>query len=228
MNLLSNAPLWVGKLVLMADEDTDEICIMVSSTVYGRKPLLKQIYAILTGYGYRVMMSDMGTVRHVPGKTPFESCLQAVEDCDFFFSIIFPYYGSGIDPDDPNSLSITHQEILKAIELNKPRIYLADDKVVNARKLLKDLGINDKAVRLEKEIILKKGATVISDLRVIDMYEAAIRNGLPLGQRTDSWVQEYQDEDAIKRFVDAQFSDKISFKRNLDNHYLNEGNPDDQ
>ena len=93
-----------------------------------------QVFALLTGFGYEVWMSHKGTVPILPHQTALESCLAAVEACDLFLSIITPRYGSGIVDDQP---SITHRELLKAIELNKPRWILAHDHVVFARSLLR-------------------------------------------------------------------------------------------
>ena len=69
----------------------------------------------------------------IPGKSTFDSCLIAVQRCDLFFGIITPHYGSGAVLGD---LAITHRELLKAIELGKPRFMLAHEQVVTARRLL--------------------------------------------------------------------------------------------
>ena len=83
--------------------------IMVSSTVYGSESDLDAIYNILDGFGYEVVMSKEGNVYVPAGHTPKQACLKAVEDCDLFFGIVFPRYGSGI----------THEEFLKAEELRE-------------------------------------------------------------------------------------------------------------
>ena len=89
-----------------------QMTIMVSSTVYGIEDLLDQVYALLSGFGYEVWCSHKGTMPVYPNKTAFESCLLAVERCDLFLGIITPHYGSGVVS---GGLSITHQELLKAI-----------------------------------------------------------------------------------------------------------------
>ena len=76
--------------------------------------------------------------------------------------------------------------------------------MVFARRLLRDIG-NDTPEKRHK-LKLKKGATSINDLRVIDMYEEAIRHDDPLSERNGNWVQAFDaDEDAL-RFAAAQFS----------------------
>lgn len=95
------------------------LIVMVSSTVYGIEELLERIYAILTEFGYEVWMSHKGTVPVISTKSAFDNCLHAVEQCDLFLSLITTHYGSG--KEDASALSITHQELLRAIDLNKPR-----------------------------------------------------------------------------------------------------------
>lgn len=178
--------------------------ILVSSTVYGIEELLDRIYAILTAFGYEVWMSHKGTLPVQSNKTAFANCLHAVEQCDLFLGIITPYYGSGLDKDTTDP-SILHQEICRAIELDKPRWLLAHDHVVFTRFLLNDLGLSTPDQR--KSLQLKKGAKSITDLRVIDMYEDAIRNDQKsLSERHGNWVHKYDtDEDALL-FASAQFS----------------------
>lgn len=175
--------------------------ILVSSTVYGIEELLERIYTILTAFGYEVWMSHKGSLPVRSDHTAFENCLHAVDACDLFLGIITPFYGSG---KDSSGLSIVHQEINRAIELNKPRWLLAHDQVVFARRFLRDIGRDTSEKR--RKLRLKKGAKSITDLRVIDMYEDAIRHSEPLSERNGNWVQEFStDEDALL-FSSAQFS----------------------
>lgn len=111
--------------------------IMVSSTVYGIEELLEKIYTELTLFKYEVWMSHKGTLPVRSDRTAFENCLAAVDECDLFLVIITPAYGSGRDGAD---LSITHQELQRAIARKKPRWLLAHHDVVFARRLLRDLG----------------------------------------------------------------------------------------
>lgn len=145
--------------------------IMLSSTVYHFETEIEQIYAILKGYGYDVFCSHMGTVYNVPGKSPEESCLIAVEDCDFFFGIIYPFYGSGI----------THKEFKKAIEINKPRGFLAHHDVSFTRQLLHQFMIDNNGDRTD--FVLKTKTPVMDDLRVVDMYNDAVGDGQPMNKR---------------------------------------------
>ncbi len=187
--------------------ENEKLKVMVSSTVYGIEELLDRIYALLTAFGYEVWMSHKGTVPVFSNRTAFENCLHAVTRCDLFLGIITPNYGSGQNPDDPSDLSITHKEILKAIELNKPRWLLAHENVVFARSLLNNLGFRGRERRVE--LSLRKNQ-VFTDLRIIDLYEDAVMDAgfpeaVPLDERKGNWVQKFQSDSDGVLFVSAQF-----------------------
>ncbi|MBT9589701.1 MAG: DUF4062 domain-containing protein [Thiobacillus sp.] len=186
---------------------------MVSSTVYGIEELLDRIYAILTEFGYEVWMSHKGTVQTFSSRSAFEDCLQAVEQCDLFLSLITTHYGSGKEA--AAALSITHQELLRAIDLNKPRWVLAHDQVVFARKLLESLG-HDTAKKRSKLKLTKR--TAIDDLRVIDMYEAAIRHDVQFSDRKGNWVHKFVSPDDAQLYATAQFYRYQEVERFLDEH----------
>lgn len=176
------------------------LIVMVSSTVYGIEELLERVYAILTNFGYEVWMSHKGTVPVLPNKTAFENCLDAVEHCDLFLGIVTTHYGSG--KEDKDAMSITHHEFLKAIQLNKPRWILAHDHVVFARSLLISLGHDNAKKRAALSL---KANNMIDDLRVIDIYEAAIRHEISMKDRKGNWVQKFVTGDDAQLFASAQF-----------------------
>lgn len=193
-----------------------KLTVMVSSTVYGVEELLDRVYSLLTAFGYEVWMSHKGTVPVSSNETAFESCLKAVEKCDLFLGIITPQYGSGVDA---TGLSITHKEMKKAIELNKPRWFLAHDQVVFARRLLMDLGYKSQEQR--SELTLRKGAASISNIKVIDLYEDATMEQLPLDDRQGNWVQKFDRDDDANLFVVAQFSRYQDVEQRLTEHFQN-------
>ena len=183
-----------------------KLTVLVSSTVYGIEELLERIYGLLSGpgFGYEVWMSYKGTLPVFSKHSAYENCIRAVKECNLFLGIITPQYGSGLDKDDPESLSITHQEILKAIELNKPRWLLSHDHVVFARKLLSDLGY--KTYEERQELALKENSTSLDDLKVLQMYEDAALKHKDAGSAKGNWVQKFNlDADAFL-FASAQFS----------------------
>ncbi len=193
-----------------------KLIVMVSSTVYGIEELLERIYAILTRFGYEVWMSHKGTVPVISTKSTFDNCLHAVEQCDLFLSIVTTHYGSG--KEDAGAISITHQELLKAIDLNKPRWILAHDQVVFARTLLTNLGYDNAKKRAELK--LKKNP-VVDDLRVIDMYEAAIRHDVQFADREGNWVQKFVTADDAQLYASAQFYRYQEVERFLEEHFKN-------
>ncbi|HEY0026293.1 MAG TPA: DUF4062 domain-containing protein [Allosphingosinicella sp.] len=177
-----------------------QLRVFVSSSVYGRESLLEQIGAILTGFGYEVWSSHLGTLPIVLNAGTYESCLRAAERCDIFFGLITPRYGSGND--GAGGPSITHREFDRAIELDKPRVVLAHEQVVLARRLVSDLGFGGKSGRARLKLT---GRGVIDDLRLIDMYEAATQEDKPILERDNNWVQKYQTDGEVLGFVGKQF-----------------------
>ena len=217
----------------MKKENTshNRLSIMVSSTVYGIEELLEQIYAMLSGFGYEVWCSHKGTVTVYPHQTALDSCLAAVERCDLFLCIVTPQYGSGVLPD---GLGFTHQELLKAIELRKPRWILAHHHIPFARSLFMKLGCNNTRERdemfaklgldtkEEKKKLKLREQTIIDDFRVIDMYDAAIRRDLKTYQdRTGNWVQKFSSNDDAKLFATAQFGRYREVEDFIQNHFSN-------
>lgn len=181
-------------------QDNKKLTVMVSSTVYGIEELLDRIYTLLTMFGYEVWISHKGTVPVFSNRSTFENCIAAVDNCDLFLGLITPHYGSGKDED---GLSITHQELKRAIELNKPRWLLVHDHVVFARQLLNHIGHKGEMGR--GRLILEKNQ-IMDDLRVIDMYEEAILSEKPLQDRQGNWVQMFRSDDDAALFATAQFS----------------------
>jgi Domain of unknown function (DUF4062) len=182
---------------------------MASSTVYGIESLLDAIYGALNGIGYKVWMSHKGSVPVHPRRSNFYNGLQAVRDCDLFLGIITGRYGSGRSPGE---LSITHREIQQAIALDKLRWFLAHRDVVTARQVLRQF--QEKSGGWKQGFSLAKNP-VLDDIRIIDMYEEAIRQDLPLGHRTDNWVQPFLQPKEALQFVEEQFGDIQRIKQLL-------------
>lgn len=192
------------------------ITIMVSSTVYGMEDLLDRIYDLLTRFGYEVWMSHKGTLPVYSDRTAFENCLEGVRRCHIFMGIIGTRYGSGADKNDPVSLSIVHQELRLAIQLKKPRWLLAHENIMTARTLFTKLGHpgpeGRKALRL-------KPSDVLEDVRLIDMYEEATFDRLPLAERKGNWVQKFHDEKDSGRYLLSQFRRYQEVEAYLHEHF---------
>jgi len=182
--------------------DEPKPVILVSSSVYGIEDLLDQIFGVLKGFEYEVWMSHAGTIPVDPTKSNFRNCLDAVDNCQLFLGLITTWYGSGKGASEP---SITHQELLRAIKLDKLRWFLAHEHVAFARQLLKQFRFNQDGSPDDGFVF--KSTRVLDDIRVIDMYEAAIRQDVGLRERTGNWVQSYfRHQDALE-YVSSQFGD---------------------
>ena len=184
-----------------SDPERKRPTIMVSSCVCGIEDLLEQVFAILSGAGFTVWMSHKGTVPVDPDKSNFDNCLAAVENCDLFLGILTTRYGSGKDK-TTGEASITHKELLRALELHKPRWFLAHHDLVFARRLLGDLG-HDGAAKRKQLALIHRGA--LDDLRVIDMYDAVIQAEAELKDRVGNWAQPFVTREDANVFVVAQF-----------------------
>jgi len=198
----------------MAKTKAQKLRVMLSSTVYGKEPLIDQIYALLNRFGYKVWNSHIGSLPIIYPASTYGSCIAAVEQCDIFFGLISSDYGSGVD--GKGGLSITHKELDKAIELEKPRFILAHEQVVLARRLMLDLSLATESLGspgMRAKLTLKKGAQVLGDLRLIDMYEAATQEHLPIDQRTENWVQRYRSDQEVLLYVQEQFSRYADMQR---------------
>jgi len=179
--------------------------MMISSSVYGSQSLLRQTYATLLGFGYQVICSPIGTMSVNPNQSNLDNCLQAVAECDVFVGFIRPVYGSGRD--SKHDKSITHLELEKAIELNRPRWMLAHSSVVKMRSLLRHVFFNLDGTRNDRDFKGLKGE--FDDLRIIEMYELAAEssNLKPWSQRVNHWVHEYHYDFEALDFIQSQFSD---------------------
>jgi len=175
--------------------------IMVSSTVYGIEDLLEQVFGILNGAGFTVWMSHKGTIPVDPQKSNFDNCLAAVQACDLFLGILTTRYGSGKDRESGGP-SITHQEITRALELEKPRWFLAHHDLIFARGLLGDLGYDTPAQRATMKLT---GRKLVDDLRVIDVYDEVIQAERKLLERRGNWAQPFATPQDANVFVVAQF-----------------------
>jgi hypothetical protein len=199
-----------------ATDKPKQLTIMVSSTVYGIEEVLEAAYDLLTNYGYEVWMSHKGSLPVFANRSAFENCLEGVRNCDIFLGIIGTSYGTGIDKDDPKSLSIVHLELREAITLDKPRWLLAHDNVITARTLLMKLGHAGPKARAKLNL---KRSDVLEDLRLIDMYEEAIFDRLPLAERKGNWVQKFHDRKDASPYIMNQFRRYQEIAAYLEEHF---------
>jgi hypothetical protein len=179
---------------------------MVASTVYFFEDQIIQICGVLSGYGYDVWNSHIGTIPQHAGRSNHQICVDAARNCDVFLGFIRPLYGSGkIGP-----RSITHEEFRAAIRKRKPRWFMAHRDVTFARQLLKPYMFNRAGNRTKFK--LKKNP-VLDDLRVIDLYNDAIQDDVPVANRKGHWVQEFYRLPEVLLYVENQFKDVDRIRR---------------
>ena len=174
--------------------------LMIASTVYHFEDQLNQICAVLSGFGYEVWNSHLGTVPVHPGRSNLENCTAAARDCDLFLGLIRPFYGSG----KIGTRSITHEEFRAAVKHSRPRWFMVHRDVTFARQLLKPYLWKHDGSRTRFK--LKKNP-VLDDLRVLDLYHDAIQNELPAADRKGHWAQEFYRMPEVLSYLDSQFKD---------------------
>lgn len=179
-----------------------KIKVFVASTVYYFEDQLKWICALFEELGYQPVNSHYKTIHVDPAKSNKENCLEAVRNSDCLFGIIRPFYGSG----RISKTSITHEEMKLAIEIKKPHWFVVHRDVRVARELLKQYMYN-KSGNPKKSFTFKP-TKIFDDVRLIDLYNDTIQNGVPAEQRIGHWTDEYFEFDDIKKIVETQFSDK--------------------
>ena len=183
----------------------NHIKVFVASTVYNFEYQLKQIYELLDGYGYDVLMSHKGTILLDSLQSNLQNCIDGVNECDVFIGFIRPDYGSGVL--DKGGLSITHQEFQTVYKRNIPRFVLADHRVVFTRALFRDSFIIEDMTskRIDFDKVSFDNNKVI-DTRCIRMYNEAVKDKeRPVSARTGNWVQEYINIDDVTMHLESQF-----------------------
>lgn len=95
---------------LKRTDDRSRPVVFVSSSVYDKEDMLRQVHSLLASHGYEPWMSFKGSIAAASYRSAFANCIHSVKDADFFT----PWYGSGVDTKDSDSISITHQEMREA------------------------------------------------------------------------------------------------------------------
>lgn len=179
-----------------------KIEIMIASSVYNYEDQINEICGILEQMGYHPISSHYKTMPTDPSKSNLENCLIAAQNCDAFFGIIRPFYGSGII----GETSITHEEMKTAIALKKPRWFIAHRDIRVARELFKQYRyLPDRSLNPD---FVYQPTKLLDDIRVIDMYNDTILNDINPAERIGHWTEEYFTIQDIKKVIQTQFQDK--------------------
>ena len=126
--------------------------IFVSSTCYDLGMAREQLRSFLLHLGYEPVMSEYSDVLYDPRTHTHTSCLQEVPNADMFVVLIGSRFGGKVIPDaltnvdlenlanssfdvtvldEPEKLSITQLEVLKAIDASVPVFAFIDEKVMH-------------------------------------------------------------------------------------------------
>lgn len=176
-----------------------KIEVMVASSVIGYEDQVDRVCGLFEQMGYHPISSHYKTMPVDPSKSNLEICLTAVENCDVFFGILRPFYGTGVI----GETSITHEEMKKAIELKKPRWFVAHRDIRVARVLLKQYRyLHDDSLNPN---FTYKSNKLMDDIRVVDMYNDTILNDIPPKERVGHWADEYFNIKDIEKVIETQF-----------------------
>ena len=126
--------------------------VFISSTCYNLSMAREQLRSFLLKLGYEPVMSEYSDVLYDPRTHTHTSCLQEVPNADLFIVLIGSRFGGTIVPealnsidieslvnssfdvtilDNPEKLSITQLEVLKAIDSSVPVFAFIDEKVMH-------------------------------------------------------------------------------------------------
>jgi hypothetical protein len=179
-----------------------KIEVMVATSVYGYEDQINQICGLFQQMGYHPINSHYKTMPTDPSMSNLDNCLEAARNCDALFGILRPYYGTGVIGDT----SIIHEEMKLAINLKKPRWFIAHRDIRVARVLLKQYMFNVDGS--PNDDFQYQSTRLLDDIRVIDMYNDTIQNDIPSEERVGHWTEEYFDLGDIKKVIQTQFSDQ--------------------
>ena len=180
--------------------------LMVASTVYNFEDQITQVCGVLSGFGYDVWNSHIGSIPLHAGRSNQQVCVSAARNCDVFVGFIRPCYGSGII----GERSITHEEFRAAIRRRKPRWFMAHRDVTFSRQLLKPYMFKVNGSRTKFKL---RQNPVLDDLRVIDLYNDAVQSDVSPEKRKGHWVQEFYRMDEVLKHIEIQFKDVDRIRR---------------
>ena len=95
--------------------------------------------------------------------------------------------------------------------MQKLRWFLVHHNVIIARQLLRQFRKRSS----EGWRVRVRGCSVLDDVRILEMYEEAIRQDLPLDRRAGNWAQPFFTADDVLRFLVTQFADPERVRRLL-------------
>ena len=158
---------------------------MISSTVKDFRDARKMLKEVLVAAGYRVLISEDGSIRTDSSEETYESCLQAVEQSDIIVFLIGNRYGSLYDKAE--GISFTRQEYRHAKVIGKQYFVFVDNGVWMAHSVYKSF---------QKEGLPFVESSLISDPRIIDFIDEI--------NQEKGWIHQFSDVSDLIRQVKSQ------------------------
>jgi nucleoside 2-deoxyribosyltransferase len=160
---------------------------MISSTIQDFKDARKILKETLAAAGYKVLISEDGSIVADSSEETYESCFKAIEQSDIIIFLIGSRYGSLYD--EKSGVSITRQEYRYAKTIGKQHFVFVDSGVWTARSVY----------RAYKERGLPfVESTLMSDVRVIDFIDEV--------DKEKKWIHQFADVSDLVRQVRQQLN----------------------
>jgi len=158
---------------------------MISSTVQDFKDARKILREMLVSAGYKVLISEDGTILTDSSEETYENCLKAVEQSDIVLFLIGSRYGSLYDKE--SGISITRQEYRHAKEVGRRCLVFIDTRLWTARSVYK--------AYFERGFPFV-GSSLISNSRIIDFIDEL--------EQHKKWIHQFSDVTDLIRQVKSQ------------------------
>lgn len=160
---------------------------MISSTIQDFKDARKILKEILTTAGYKVLISEDGSIIADPNEETYENCFKAIEQSDIVIFLIGSRYGSLYD--ESSGVSITRQEYRHAKALGRQRFMFVDSGVWAARSVYR---------AYKKKGLPFVESPVVSDSRVVDFIDEV--------DEERKWIHQFEDVSDLVQQVKQQLN----------------------
>lgn len=161
--------------------------LMISSTVSEFRDIRRALKELLLEAGYRVWISEDGSIQTDSDKSAFENCFEAVRSADFCVFILGGKYGTLFDVD--RNISVTRQEYRVACEEKKPHLVFVERGVWEAKAVHGAYSDHGHAFIESPQI---------EDSRVIDFLDEVT------GKTEGNWIHIFNDISDLLSRVKAQ------------------------
>ena len=158
---------------------------MISSTVQDFKDVRKILKEMLVAAGYKVLISEDGSILTDSSEETYESCFRAIEQSDIVIFLIGSRYGSLYE--ENSGVSVTRQEYRHAKTVGRRYLVFIDSGIWAARSIYKSY--------LEKGLPFVE-SSLISDSRVIDFIDEV--------DQEKRWIHQFSDVSDLIRQVKTQ------------------------